>query len=202
MAGPSTPMPAAPSAAPLRLPLPLPLPPRLPPPPMPAPASCTRLDLSRCRSRASRSSRARSSRSRLRLSRSRSRRATSLGSFMSNSATYRSARAMRMRMPISPIGVFTSITSSRTIRSAWSPARGSIPAVCFSNAERSPRSLPDTVICTPRAPASMTCCRVHIMALRNAVPLSRCEAMRPHITLGDSSGFTSSCTDTCGRCIP
>ena len=106
--------------------------------------------------------------------------------------------AILIRTPMSPIGVLTWATSSSTITSAWCPARGRTPAVCFSKAERSPRSLPDTVIWTPMAPFSMTWLSVHMVALLNAVPRSRCAAILLHITLGESSGTSISVTETCG----
>ena len=62
--------------------------------------------------------------------------------------------------------------SSATITSAWCPALGRIPAVCFSKAERSPLSFPEIEICTPIAPCSIICCKVHIVARLKAVPRS------------------------------
>ena len=88
--------------------------------------------------------------------------------------------------------------SSETTTSAWCPALGRIPALCFSNADLSPLSFPEIVICVPIAPFSIICCIVHIVARLNAVPRSRCDAILLHITLGDSSGFWISSTATCG----
>ena len=88
--------------------------------------------------------------------------------------------------------------SSSTITSAWWPALGKIPCVCFSNAERSPLSFPEIVIWTPIAPLSIICFNVHIVALLKAVPRSRCDAILLHITLGDKSGFSISTTEICG----
>ncbi len=48
------------------------------------------------------------------------------------------------------------------------------------------------------APLSIICFNVHIVALLNAVPRSKCDAILLHITLGDSSGFAISTTDICG----
>ena len=48
----------------------------------------------------------------------------------------------------------------------------------------------------------MICFSVHIVALLNAVPLSRCDAILLHITLGASSGFSISTTEICGLFNP
>ncbi len=58
--------------------------------------------------------------------------------------------------------------------------------------------MPDTVIWAPMAPFSMIWLSVHMVALRNAVPRSRCAPILLHITLGESSGFSISTTDTWG----
>ena len=120
----------------------------------------------------------------------------------SNSAGTAFFLAMRTRTPMRPIGVFTWAMSSETVRAALWPARGSIPCVCFSNAERSPRSLPETVICTPMAPPSIIWRNVHMVALRNDMPLDMCVAILLHMTLGESSGFSSSETVICGSFSP
>ena len=106
--------------------------------------------------------------------------------------------AILILIPINPIAVFTCAISSSTITSAWCPALGKIPAVCFSNAERSPLSFPEIVIWTPIAPPSMICFNVHIVALLNAVPRSIWEAILLHITPGTNSGFSISTTEICG----
>ena len=115
-------------------------------------------------------------------------------SFISNSGITLSFCAILILIPINPIGVCTWAISSSTIVSAWYPDLGRIPAVCFSKAERSPRNLPDTVICTPIAPPSIICCNVHIVALLKAVPRSIWEPILLHITDGDNSGFAISST--------
>ena len=106
--------------------------------------------------------------------------------------------AIRILIPINPIGVSTCAISSSTTTSAWWPALGRIPNECFSNADRSPRNLPEIVICTPIAPLSIICCNVHIVTLLNAVPRWIWAAILLHITFGDNSGFFISSTAICG----
>ena len=110
--------------------------------------------------------------------------------------------AMRTRTPIRPIGVCTWAISSDTVTAAVWPARGSIPCVCFSNAERSPLSFPETVICTPIAPPSIIWRSVHMVARRNDMPRDMWVAILLHMTLGDNSGFSSSETVICGSFRP